>query len=115
MNNKMLLGFILAFIVTAACSIFDNENDLEPISAIVEDDEFLIRNNLNEDIYYFAVNENTLAVILWVPTVTDSNKVESETTQLLSTSDILGYSSDANHLLFYWDEDISEVLSIPIE
>jgi len=98
-----------------ACSLFDNENDDALISAVIEEGELVIRNGFHFDVYYFAVDQSSLAHISWIPRVTEFNRIKSNEVVVVRADSLFAYKKGKAVVFFYWDEEISEILSIVIE
>lgn len=77
MRTSILLSILLISITSACESIFNNENNEEALSAIIQNDTFIIKNNLPFDIYFFAVDQETSYVIDWIPVESDANRVKA--------------------------------------
>lgn len=112
-SQWLLIGITCTFLLSA-CSLFINENEQPIISASVDNDELVIRNGTGIDIYYFAATQSSLPYIFWVPTVNEENGINPGK---IATIDIeLFYTGDPEPIVvYYWDEDISEIFSILIE
>jgi hypothetical protein len=85
------------------------------VSAVIEGSELIIKNNLSIDIYYFAVAQSALPYIFWVPMVDDFNRVPVGEFRAISTDSLFSYTKSEPVAFYYWDEDISEIISILIE
>lgn len=113
---RLSIFVILTYSLTFhGCSIFDNENDSPVVSAVIDGEELIIKNNLPYEIYYFAVDQASLPYIFWVPTVSDGNGISPGRYKALEASDIYGDGIPEPVVVYYWDEDISEIFSILIE
>lgn len=111
--HKILISTLLLFF--AQCDVFENENTLEVVSAVIEEDELVIRNSLNFDIYYFAVAQSSLPYITWFPLVEDFNRVPDNAFKVVQVDSLFAYDEGEPVAFFYWDEDISEIFNILIE
>jgi uncharacterized pyridoxamine 5'-phosphate oxidase family protein len=114
MKHNLILTFIFMFTLSS-CSVFDDEQSDDPVEAVVYDEQLVIRNNLPYDVYYFAVNKNSLALILWAPTVSEENRIEKNASISISLKEVYNDSPGAPIAVFYWDKDISEIFNIEIE
>jgi hypothetical protein len=108
---------ILLFISLAlGCSdFFANENKTPVVAAFFEGDELIIRNGLDEPIYYFAVNQNSLALILWAPFVGPDTEVKAGKAKSIPVTNIDGYEDDEPVVVHYWDAEVSEIHVIVLE
>ena len=111
--HKILISTLLLFF--AQCDVFENENTLEVVSAVIEEDELVIRNSLNFDIYYFAVAQSSLPYITWVPLVEEFNRVPDNAFKVVRVDSLFAYDEGEPVAFFYWDKDISEIFNILIE
>ena len=112
---KKLILFASLTMFVSSCSVFENENDEPPVSAIIEGDELVIKNNLSIDVYYFAVSQASLPYIFWAPLVTEENEVEPGNYITLDTSQVYRDGTPEPVVVYYWDEDVTEIFSILIE
>ncbi len=114
MHYKYFYWFIL-FGVISCDGFFTNENDIHPVEATFLENELLIRNGLNHDIYYFAVDEDIAAQILWVPFVTEQNRIIKNQAKKINLEDNTFLTKENPTIVYYWDEDIREVKSTLVE
>lgn len=78
-------------------------------SARVENDKIVFINLSDVDIFYFAVDQNTLAVINWAPGVgEDLPKAESNQVTMLSLNEVTGYSSETSIIVVYFWKAVLE-------
>lgn len=111
---KKLYGLGVLLLMLNSCdSLFENEQNT--VSASISNNELTIQNGLDYDIYFFACNKNTLAVIFWVPQVTDENKVKSGEAKSFNLDVVLGYQPEETVIFHYWDAEVSEVRFFEIE
>lgn len=111
---KKLYGLGILLLMLNSCdSPFVNEQNT--LSASISGNELVVKNGLDYDIYFFACNQNTLAVISWVPQVTDENKVKSGEAKSFNLDVVLGYQPEETVIFHYWDAQISEVRFFEID
>lgn len=108
---KILLPLLL--FISSCTSIFENEQG--SISASLSDGELIVNNGLDHDIYFFAADQNLLAVINWAPIVTEDNKVGSKQSKTFSQDLVGDYHPGDTVIFHYWDAKISEVRFFEIE
>ncbi len=109
------VAFILIGVSFSNCSIFSNENDPGNISAVIEEEDLVIRNDLPFDVYYFAVAQSSLPYITWAPLVEDFNRVPQNEFKVVKVDSLFAYDEGEPVAFFYWDEDVSEIFNILIE
>lgn len=106
--------FIALSLLTISLLFGCSDNSIEgTLSAQIQGDQLVLNNSSDDDIFYFAVDERTLAVIDWAPTVSeDSPKVESGQTIQISLTDITGYATETEVIVIsYWNAiEINEKL-----
>ncbi len=96
-------SLIITFLFCVQCeSIFLNENSLPEISAVIEGEDLVIKNNLHFDIYYFAVDQETSYLIDWAPIETEENRIRAKRARVFSTDDILSYDPEKTVVVFIW-------------
>ncbi len=84
-------------------NLFFNENNEDPVIAIIQYDTFIIKNNLPFDIYFFAVDQELSYVIDWMPVESDENRIKAGTYRKYSTEAIMGYEEGKTAIAFFWD------------
>lgn len=103
MRNSILLSILLISITSACESIFNNENNEEALSAIIQNDTFIIKNNLPFDVYFFAVDQETSYVIDWIPVESDANRVKAGSFRKFPTDVIVGYTQGKTAIAYFWN------------
>ncbi len=99
-TRKLLISVITFFLIQ--CTTFINENTPEVVSAVIEGDDLVIRNDNRFDVYFFAVDEETSFVIDWMPQNSEENKIQSKRTRVFSKDQIVGYQSNKTVIVFIW-------------
>jgi len=113
MNTKVTITFLGLLITCVSCSLFDNEQ--ASVSAVIENEELIIRNGLPTDMYYFAAPQSVLAVILWAPLVEEENRIRAGESKSFRLTDIYPDFEEDPIVVYYWDKDITEIFEIVIE
>lgn len=114
MMEKISACLVILFLING-CSVFDNEQSGDAVEAIIEDEKLIIKNNQTFDVYYFAVDKASLPYIFWAPIVSDENKIQSDALTTISLSEIYSTNKRDTIVVFYWDEEVSEIFNIEIE
>jgi PBP1b-binding outer membrane lipoprotein LpoB len=114
MMKKISACLFVLFLING-CSVFDNEQSGDAVEAIIKDEQLIIRNNQAIDVYYFAVDKASLPYIFWAPIVSDENKIQSDALTAISLSEIFSNNERGTIVVFYWDEEVSEIFNIEIE
>ncbi|MCR9133140.1 MAG: hypothetical protein NXI08_11215 [bacterium] len=112
---KKLSACLFVLFLINGCSVFDNEQSGDAVEAIVKDEQLIIKNNQAFDVYYFAVDKASLPYIFWAPIVSDENKIQSDALTAISLSEIFSNNEHGTIVVFYWDEEVSEIFNIEIE
>lgn len=105
----LMLGCLLS--LTHCTDVFTNESESASITAVLQQDQFIVQNNYPFDIHIFAADEALLAVIDWIPVNTDGNLVERGATRVFDSSFIVGYKEGQPALLMYWDSEDRQVFN----
>lgn len=104
--SKSYTFIVLSLLTTITLLFGCSDNSVEgTLSAQIQGDQLLLSNSSDDDIFYFAIDERTLAVIDWAPIVSeDSPKVESGQTLRISLTEITGYSPETEVIVVsYWN------------
>lgn len=112
------LSMLFVFIAFTSCDLFNNENDLVKVTSSIYEGELTIRNGLPIDVYYFAIDQESLPYIDWAPLVSEQNKLIPEafvSIDMKAENSPISYDDGETIVVYYWDEDISEIFSILIE
>lgn len=67
-----------------------------------------LTNKSKEDFYLFMVDENTAAVIDWIPTIEGAPTLLARQTLQIPLTDVMGYSTDTRVIHFYFWKAIKE-------
>ncbi|MBO6794111.1 MAG: hypothetical protein JJ895_09375 [Balneolaceae bacterium] len=115
MTRNILLKSVCIICFLNACSLFENEQNSRPVDALIHQESLVIKNNLPHSVYYFALDQASLPLILWAPFVSDENKVNAGSNTSIPIDQLLSINEKGPIVVFYWDEDISEIFNIVIE
>lgn len=100
----LVFFFLLLLWSQAGCeNLFNNENKVEALSATIQDDAFIIKNNLPFDVYFFAVDLETSYVIDWIPVESEENRVMAGRVRTFSTDMIIGFESGKTAIATFWN------------
>lgn len=102
MKKPFLSAFLFLFIL--GCSTSQNEIEGE-ISVVLEQPNLKIINGLNVEIYYAALDSDFAAVIDWVKSSTETNRIDPGKSVSFLTSMIQEYEMGDKIQVFYWTED----------
>ena len=120
-HRFQLLTLSAAFVtLLAAAGCSDNPLvvNTEEVSVLKQGEQMEVLNRLDESIYYFAVEQGTLATILWAPISREENEIKGKSTKELSYSEVFGYEPGGTIILHYWtgdDPDSEDVRNVIIE
>lgn len=95
---------LLSLALLLACSNPFTSNDGEVVIDL-DEPELKITNRLNQDIYYAVFDPDVAAVIDWIPTSTEDNRIKPDGSVVISTSDIEQHEVGDKVQVFYWTED----------
>lgn len=116
---KYLYNALLVVVTSlffSSCSNPANEQSPQADVLVSIDGEHLqISNQLPYDVYYFITDQESLPYIFWIPTLTDSNVVVAGSAKTLAMQRAFVYEKGEPVVVFYWDEDVSEVFEIVLE
>jgi len=114
---RFLTKLILCVLLTGVgCEkIFLNENETPTVSAVVQNDEFIISNRLSFEIYFFAVDEETSHVIDWIPEESESNRVNADSFRNFSVDTIFEFREGKKAIAFIWNTSQSYWETIEID
>lgn len=103
-QSILVTCFLLSAHVLTSCS--GNPTSFQPdeISAEVTDDGIQVFNHADKPIYYFAVEEGTLALLNWAPVSGEENKVDAESNKTIPFTEILGFEEGDRIILYYWQK-----------
>jgi hypothetical protein len=110
----LVFFFLLLLWSQAGCeNLFNNENNAEALSATIQADAFIIKNNLPFDVYFFAVDLETSYVIDWIPIESEENKVMAGRVRTFSTDVILSFEKGRPAIVYFWSgNDYGNTLEI---
>ena len=114
MKRLLIVSFII-MCAYSGCSVFDDEQSDDPVEAVVYDEQLVIKNNLPYDVFFFAVDQNSLPFIFWAPTVGDENRIHTGSQTSISLSQLFPLQESGTIVIFYWDEEVNEIFNIEIE
>ena len=101
---KNHLVYPLLFTITLiGCN--SDDTSVGDISVIAINSGIEIRNRSSTTLYYFIVDQDALAAILWAPSVTDETpSVNPFSSKSIPFSEVLGYENETTTIIFYyWD------------
>ncbi len=101
MRTSTLFAIFLFFITQGCESIFNNENNEEALTAIIQNDTFIIKNNLPFDVYFFAVDQETSYLIDWIPIESETNRIKAGSFRKFPTDVIVGYTQGKTAIAFF--------------
>lgn len=107
---KYISKLIVVIIVLAFSGCNDDDSLLGSFRARVESDKLVLTNLSDRDVFYFAVDQGTLALINWAPGVGENQpKVKSGETIKIPLTDVTGYSGSTQVVVVnYWNAIISD-------
>ena len=80
----------------------DDNVDPNPITVTQVDSQLNLLNNTEERLYYFVVDQNTLAVINWAPSVGENQANISPNGQArIPLNEIMGHSDESEVIVIY--------------
>lgn len=100
--KKFYILLTLSLLILSGCK--DDDVDLTPITVTQVDSMLNLLNNTEERLYYFMVDQNTLAVINWAPSVSeDQANITSYGQARIPLSEVTGYSDESEVIvIYYW-------------
>ncbi|MEO9485451.1 MAG: hypothetical protein ABJG47_18470 [Ekhidna sp.] len=115
MKKILLLTIGIILVASYGCSNDDLQTDV--FSAKIEGDKLVLANLSGSDVFYFAVDQEELALIDWAPSVSaDQPKVSGNQTIKVPLTDISGYSDNTKVIIVhYWNAIVEAGQSKPGE
>ncbi|MFV1885293.1 MAG: hypothetical protein ACMZ7B_12450 [Balneola sp.] len=98
---------LLSILLLSACSVFDNEQDIEnsDIIATANDPVFSVLNKSEQSILFLVIETNTAAVIdLADPCIDFNPNLAPNSKTQLNYSDIWGWKQGDDSVWFYWTD-----------
>ena len=98
---------LLSILLFSACSVFDNEQDIEnsDIVATANDPVFSVLNKSEQSILFLVIETNTAAVIdLADPCENFQPNLAPKTNVQIQYSDIFGWEDNSESVWFYWTD-----------
>lgn len=100
----LVFFFLLLFWSQAGCeNLFTNENNVEALSATIQDDTLIIKNNLPFDVYFFAMKQETSYVIDWIPIESEENRVRAGAVRTFSTDVIFDFEKGKTAIAIFYN------------
>lgn len=94
-------------IVFISCS--EDEVDPNPITVSQVGEQLNLLNNTSDTLYYFLVDQNTLAVINWAPSVNDNQEnIDPNGQARIPLTEVTGYSTETEVIVVYYWRAIME-------
>ena len=102
MNKLLIFVFILSGLLI---SCKEDSINSAPVSISRIDDKISLINHTEETIYYYLIDRNTLALVLWAPSVSDDQpRLAPRGQARIALESITGYRPDSDTLVFnYWN------------
>jgi hypothetical protein len=75
---------------------------LDDLEVRVTDKEITVENAASNELYYFVVERNTLARILWFPNSTEENRINPFKRMEFVITEIPGFHQEAKEVVFYY-------------
>lgn len=96
-----------AFLVSS-CS--DNTTGVSSngVNAQLGDQHLQITNTASSPVYYFVVDQDVAARILWAPTSEERNRIRPRENRNIALDDIYGYQDDGNIIVYFWRNENPE-------
>lgn len=101
---KYLLAPIL-FGLLIGCSDNPYNFETEDIEGIVIGEKLKVSNKSDRSIYYFAVEQETAALIDWIAISREENEIKAKDAKDILFEDVIGYEKGAKIILYYWVDD----------
>lgn len=99
-RKSLLVSFLS--VVVIGCASNSYEPDAVPPTQR-QNTTLRLDNTQNEKVYYFLVERETAAVVLWTPTVTEKTpSIEAQESVWIPYKDIVGYDDNAKEAIFFW-------------
>lgn len=100
--KKFYILLTLSLLIISGCK--DDDVDFNPITVTQVDSQLNLLNNTEERLYYFIVDQNTLAVINWAPSVGENQANIAPNGQArIPLNGITGYSDESEVIvIYYW-------------
>ncbi|MEX2601577.1 MAG: hypothetical protein WD355_08020 [Balneolaceae bacterium] len=103
-RSILFVCFLLSALVLTSCSDNTTGFHSEAIFAEVTDNGIQVFNNADVPVYYFAVEEGTLALLSWAPVSSEENKIDAESNKTIPFTDIIGSENGNRIILYYWQK-----------
>ncbi len=115
MNQNILLKSLFIVCVLNTCSLFENEQNTLPVDALIHQESLVIKNNLPHAVYYFAVAQASLPLILWAPIVLEENRINAGSIIRIPIEQVFSHNQLRPIIVFYWDEGVNKIFNIVIK
>lgn len=118
-NKTLLLFLLLTSCLLAGCSDNPVAYKDKDIAVKITGEGLEVLNKMDRPIYYFGVDQETAAVIFWVPRSTAENEIKPLRKETIPFSDIAGYKEGSTVIFNFWTsqepEEQVDVRNIVIE
>lgn len=108
--KTLFYSFItIIFLLVVSCSSTTDPNSVEnSVQALSDSGQILIMNFSDNDIYFAAIEANMAAVVNWAPLCSEENKVMSNSSRRINTSEIECYPGSTlkagdKVIIYYWE------------
>lgn len=94
------MRYLLIFFLVSlfACSTDPTRDE---VSVQSSGETLVIENDTDEDVYFFAVGATIAPLILWAPSIEESNRVAKDGSRSVSFQNIM-LDENETEILFYW-------------
>lgn len=102
------LYILIALTISTLYGCKDDGVGPTPITVSQIASQLNLLNNTEERLYYFIVDQNTLAVINWAPSVGENQaKIAPYGQARIPLSEVTGYSDESEVIVIYYWKDIT--------
>lgn len=112
------LTVVFAGLLFVSCSENATDSITKDIKAEINNDKLGIFNNTDDTIYYFVIDRNFAALANWAAESSEENAVKSNDIKTVELSEIVGYESNNEIILYYWSSenpDSDEINNIVVD
>lgn len=112
---KKTISLIIIGLIAVRCK---DDSNAKLVSITQTSAGMEVSNRTTETLYYFAVDQNELAVILWAPGInSETSRIEPTSSETIPFGDVFGYTDETEVIVFhYWNAvtEAGEVQAGPI-
>lgn len=101
--KKIIFILSVALLVLSCEKKLSGPSSVNGVQIVVGDESLTIINGTDEELRFFVVNQETLALILWAPYCLDSGLIiEPDGKETINYEDIYGYRIGCKVVVHWW-------------